>query len=62
MNVQVINREISVGDIRILGVASSAILLVGDTQSITCLSIFDTPPEAVTIGLVPLAAETTSAV
>jgi spore germination protein PD len=52
---QVINKEISVGNIRIIGVSSSSVVLVGDTQVITSSTIFDTPPEAVTIGpLVPL--------
>lgn len=62
MNLNVINKECRVGDIRILGVAASAVFIIGDTQTITCASMFDTPPEAVSIGLVPLSAETTSAI
>ncbi len=62
MNLHVINKECHVGNIHILGVAASAVFIIGDTQTITSASIFDTPPEAVTIGLVPLAAETTSVI
>lgn len=55
MNFIVINHEISVGEIKINAVSSSSILLVGDSQEISCSSIFDTPPEAVTLGpFVPL--------
>jgi spore germination protein PD len=50
MNFQVINKEISVGNIRIIGISSSSVFLVGDSQFITCSSIFDTPPESVIIG------------
>lgn len=62
MNVNVINKECRVGDIRILGVSASGVFIIGDTQTITCSSMFDTPPEAVTFALVPLSAETTSAI
>jgi len=53
---QVVNKEICVGSIRVIGVASASVLLVGDTESITLSSVFDTPPESVIVGpLVPLA-------
>jgi spore germination protein PD len=56
MNFTVVNKEISVGNIRIIGVTSSSVFIIGDTEVITCSSIFDTPPEALIIGpLVPLA-------
>ncbi|WP_274363488.1 spore gernimation protein GerPD [Paenibacillus thermotolerans] len=52
--IQVINRQLQVNHIRIIGVASSAVVLVGDTRSINCSSIFDTPPESLIVGpLVP---------
>lgn len=55
MNMQVYNREIQVGDIRIIGVASSSICLVGDAQTIQLASTFDTPAESLLIGpFVPL--------
>lgn len=55
MNFTVINKELSVGNIKITGIASSAIFLIGDSQFITLSSIFDTPPESLIIGpLVPL--------
>jgi spore germination protein PD len=58
MNFTVINRHLFVGDIKITGVASSGVFLIGDTEVITCSSIFDTPPESLIIGpIVPLAPE-----
>ena len=55
MNFQVYNRELCVGNIEILGVSSSSLLLVGDTQTIQLASIFDTPAESLIIGpFVPL--------
>lgn len=55
MNFQVYNRDLCVGSIRIVGVASSSLLLVGDTQTIQLSSVFDTPPESLIIGpFVPL--------
>ncbi|WP_147533192.1 spore gernimation protein GerPD [Bacillus marasmi] len=56
MNFQVYNRELCVGHIRIIGVSSSSVLLVGDTESIQLASTFDTPAESLIIGpFVPLA-------
>jgi len=41
----------------VIAVASSSLLLVGDTEIVTLSSIMDAPPEAVTVGpIVPLAA------
>ncbi|CAI9394852.1 spore gernimation protein GerPD [Niallia sp. Sow4_A1] len=55
MNFQVYNRELQVGNINIIGVASSSICLVGDAQSIQLASTFDTPAESLIIGpFVPL--------
>ncbi|WP_123040943.1 spore gernimation protein GerPD [Cohnella candidum] len=50
---QVVNGPVYVGAIRVLGIASSAALLVGDTDSLTLYSYFDTPAESVIVG--PLA-------
>lgn len=59
MNFTVINKEIAIGDIRIIGVSSSSVFIIGDTEVITCSSIFDTPPESLIIGpLVPLSSIT----
>ncbi len=56
MNFTVVNRDIQVGTIRVVGVSSSSVFLIGDTQTISLSSIFDTPPESLIIGpLVPLA-------
>jgi spore germination protein PD len=55
MNFTVVNKEICVGDIRIIGVSSSSVFIVGDTEVIHCYSLFDTPPESLIVGpLVPL--------
>ena len=56
MNFEVVNRDICVGSIRVLGVSSSSLLMVGDANSIQLTSLFDTPPESLIIGpFVPLA-------
>ncbi|MFD1735247.1 spore gernimation protein GerPD [Bacillus salitolerans] len=55
MNFTVVNKEIKVDDIRIVGVSTSSIFLIGDTESICLSSTFDTPPESLIIGpFVPL--------
>ncbi|SFE53498.1 spore germination protein PD [Bacillus sp. OV194] len=57
MRFQVINHELSVGSLKIVGVSISSLVLVGDAGHICLASIFDTPPEALVVGtaLVPLA-------
>ncbi|MBD7938027.1 MULTISPECIES: spore gernimation protein GerPD [Cytobacillus] len=58
MNFQVYNRELCVGDVRIIGVSSSSIFIVGDAETIQLASTFDTPPESLIIGpFVPLTPE-----
>lgn len=58
MNFNVENKELTIGSIQITGVASSSVLLIGDTQVITLSSIFDTPPESLIVGpIVPLTLE-----
>lgn len=55
MEFNVTNHEICVGDIKILGVTSSSLFIIGDSESIQLSSAFDTPPESLIIGpLVPL--------
>ena len=55
MNFEVYNRELCVESIKIIGVASSSLVMVGDTQTIQLASTFDTPPESLIIGpFVPL--------
>ncbi|MFE8700308.1 spore gernimation protein GerPD [Cytobacillus sp. FJAT-54145] len=55
MNFQVYNRDLNVGSIRVVGVSSSSILMIGDTETIQLASAFDTPPESLIIGpFVPL--------
>jgi len=58
IQMHVVNQSIVVGRVRILGVGSSSVFQVGDTETITCSSIFDTPPESLIVGpLVPFAPE-----
>ncbi len=58
MNFTVVNHNICVGSIEVMGVSSSSIFLVGDTDSVSLSSVFDTPPESLIIGpFVPLAPE-----
>ncbi|WP_199622467.1 spore gernimation protein GerPD [Paenibacillus alkalitolerans] len=59
MNFTVVNKEISVGEVKIVGgVSTSSVFLIGDTETINLSSVFDTPPESLIIGpLVPLAPE-----
>ncbi|MBT2678138.1 spore gernimation protein GerPD [Bacillus sp. ISL-35] len=58
MNFQVYNRDICVGDIRIIGVSSSSLLMVGDAENINLAATFDTPAESLIIGpFVPLSPE-----
>ncbi|QFT88313.1 putative spore germination protein GerPD [Bacillus sp. THAF10] len=58
MNFQVTNHNLQVDHIDILGVSSSSLFIVGDTQTICLSSYFDTPPEGLTIGpFVPLTVE-----
>ncbi|MBD2863731.1 spore gernimation protein GerPD [Paenibacillus oceani] len=58
MKFSVENKELTVGSIQITGVASSSVLLIGDTKVVTLSSIFDTPPESLIVGpIVPLTLE-----
>ncbi|MBT2756447.1 spore gernimation protein GerPD [Mesobacillus foraminis] len=58
MNFCVYNRDIQVGSIRVLGVSSSSLLMVGDAESIQLAATFDTPPESLIVGpFVPLGPE-----
>ncbi|WP_338140181.1 spore gernimation protein GerPD [Paenibacillus thiaminolyticus] len=41
----VINKEINVNTIRVLGVSSSSVLMVGDTNEIRLFSLSESPPE-----------------
>ena len=55
MNFQVYNRDICVGDIRIIGVSSSSLLMIGDADTIQLAATFDTPAESLIVGpFVPL--------
>jgi spore germination protein PD len=59
MNFEVVNREFCIGNIRISAVASSSVLMIGDTNSIQSISMFDTPAESLILApSVPLAPQT----
>lgn len=47
---KVINHQLCVGQIEILGVSSSSMLQIGDTANVALYAMFDTPPESVIIG------------
>ncbi|MBO1511684.1 MULTISPECIES: spore gernimation protein GerPD [Metabacillus] len=56
MNFTVVNHNLQVGAVKIVGVSSSSVFLIGDTNTISLSSVFDTPPESMIIGAyVPLA-------
>jgi spore germination protein PD len=58
MNFEVYNRELFVQNIKITGVSSSSLVLVGDAETIQLASTFDTPAESLIIGpFVPLTPE-----
>lgn len=55
INYTVINRELCIGNIKITGVSTSSVFQIGDTDTISMASAFDTPPESLIIGpFVPL--------
>lgn len=55
---EVYNRNICVDSIHVIGVSSSSLMMIGDTQTIQLASTFDTPAESLIIGpFVPLVAE-----
>ncbi|MFC5403975.1 spore gernimation protein GerPD [Cohnella soli] len=47
------NGPVQIGCMTLVGVSSSSALLIGDTESFSLYSYFDTPPESVIVG--PLA-------
>ncbi len=58
MKYEVHNCGLNVGNIKITGVSSSSVFLIGDNEHISLSSIFDTPPESLIVGpFVPLARE-----
>jgi spore germination protein PD len=58
IQLNVVNKGLQVGSIRIIGVGSASVVLIGDTDVVTTSSVFDTPPESLIIGpLVPFSPE-----
>jgi len=58
INLHVVNQGLTIGSIRIIGVGSASVVLIGDTEIVSPSSVFDTPPESLIIGpLVPFAPE-----
>ncbi|CAM3510950.1 spore gernimation protein GerPD [Marinicrinis lubricantis] len=59
MKLEVTNHQLHVGEVRIIGISTSSIFLIGDTETIQLSSAFDTPAESLIIGpLVPISSET----
>lgn len=54
MKLNVMNKELSVGAIKVLSISSSSVFLVGDTQVINCSSVNDTPPDSLILGAEPI--------
>jgi spore germination protein PD len=55
LSLNVTNGPVCVGSIRLIGISSSSSMLLGDTESLTLYSYFDTPPESVIVGVGSLA-------
>ncbi|KZE46510.1 spore gernimation protein [Brevibacillus parabrevis] len=51
---QVINGAVCVGKLSIDALSSSASLFIGDTTTVKLLSIYETPPESMIIGAIPV--------
>jgi spore germination protein PD len=49
MEFNVINHQLCIGDIKIIGISSAASFHIGDVQTIQLYSAFDTPPESLII-------------
>ena len=50
VELNVINRELHVGNVEIIGVASSSLFIIGDAECIQQAATFDTPAESLIIG------------
>ena len=46
MNVHIRNKKIKVGDVKVGGVGSASLFLIGDAEVITSASVFDTPADS----------------
>ncbi|RCW51243.1 spore germination protein PD [Paenibacillus prosopidis] len=46
MKMTIVNKSIKIGNLEIKGVGSSSVVLIGDTESITSSSYFDTPADS----------------
>jgi spore germination protein PD len=56
MNYHVIKGELYVGTVNIYVVTTASTLFIGDTQTVSLSSIYETPPESLILGVtIPLA-------
>ncbi|WP_391560727.1 spore gernimation protein GerPD [Robertmurraya sp.] len=46
MNVRIRNKKIQVGNVKVGGVGSASLFLIGDAEVITSASVFDTPADS----------------
>lgn len=44
MEFNVVNHQLSLGNINIIGVSASSLFMIGDVQTVQLSSAFDTPP------------------
>ncbi|MGE8205181.1 spore gernimation protein GerPD [Heyndrickxia sp. NPDC080065] len=50
MELNVINREVNVGSVHIIGLATSALFIIGDAETVQQATTFDTPAESLIVG------------
>lgn len=53
MKLNVVNKELYVGAVKIIEISGSSVFLVGDTQVVNCSSVYDSPPDSLMVNPVP---------
>lgn len=48
MKVMIVNKELNVGAVKVISISGSSVLLVGDTRTINCSSVYDSITENLT--------------
>lgn len=46
MKLNVVNKELNVGAVKIIEISGSSVFLIGDTQVVNCSSVYDAPPDS----------------
>ena len=52
MKVMIVNKELNVGAVKVISISGSSVLLVGDTRTINCSSVYDSITENLTSEIV----------